>query len=478
MVSQASLGSIIERLAKHGYTAEKAAARRIQQADDLDDALKRVVEAASTDVITLTEADVDLALQESPSEQGAVSSHTRQPQVNVVADMTGVSTGSGSIEDFTTLFQDRYERLRSILTERVQARSAASLEEANRRHGVGLIGMVADIRSTSGGHWLLELEDMTGVVRCLVHKNSDLYETVDRIVCDEVIGVQGTLSDDGGMLFLDELNFPNVPISNSPTTADRPVSAALISDIHVGSSEFAEEAWYRFCDWLDSAEAERIEYLLIAGDLVEGVGVYPGQDEELDIIEIYDQYRQFATYMEAIPDDIAVIVIPGNHDAVRLAEPQPGFSAEFRSILSAENLHIISNPGWVDLEGVTVLMYHGTSLDELIAELPGDVANYDAPDGAMTELLKKRHLAPQYGKRTRISPEHRDHLVIDPVPDIFHAGHTHTLGVSQYREVRVVNSGCWQHQTPFQRKVDIDPDVGIATIIDLSTLDVTVRTFV
>jgi DNA polymerase II small subunit len=67
--------------------------------------------------------------------------------------------------------------------------------------------------------------------------------------------------------------------------------------------------------------------------------------------------------------------------------------------------------------------------------------------------------------------------VIDEVPDVVHAGHIHKLGATSYHGVRVVNSGCWQEQTAFQRSVNIDPDPANAVIVDLDTLDVTIRSF-
>ena len=168
-------------------------------------------------------------------------------------------------------------------------------------------------------------------------------------------------------------------------------------------------------------------------------------------------------------------MIPGNHDAVRLAEPQPALDDELAEIMAVHDARVTGNPSVVTVEGVSILMYHGVSLDELIAEIPA--ASYDAPEVAMTHLLRKRHLAPPYGDRTRIAPEARDYLVIDEVPDVFHAGHVHKLGYDRYHNVTVINSGCWQAQTTFQRRVNIEPDAGFAPIIDLETLDVTVRRF-
>ena len=343
---------------------------------------------------------------------------------------------------------------------------------------VEIIGLVNDIRSTASGHWLIELEDTTGTFPCLVMKDRDIADLVDELLMDECIAVSGSLADDSGIVFVDAIHFPDVPRTHRPSTADRHVQAALVSDVHVGSQEFLADAWGRFADWLHTEEAEHVEYLLIAGDMVEGVGVYPGQDEELDVVDIYEQYEAFAEHLKQVPGDVEIVMIPGNHDAVRLAEPQPGFDEELREIMSVHDPRIVSNPAMVDVEGVSILMYHGVSLDEVIAELPEEKASYDEPHRAMYQLLKKRHVAPQFGGKTRVAPEERDYLVVDDVPDVFHTGHVHKLGWGKYHNVLAVNSGCWQAQTDFQRSVNIDPDAGYAPILDLDTLEMTVRKFV
>ena len=397
--------------------------------------------------------------------------------VEVTNDMTGRSTGTGEYRDFVETFRDRYDRLSAKLRSRVTHRPAESLQAAPGGGEAGMIGMVSDVRSTAGGHWLVELEDTTGVFPCLVMKDREFAELVDDLLLDEVIAVEGSLSDDGGILFVDALHFPDVPRTFEPRTADRHVRAALVSDVHVGSQEFMGEAWSRFADWLHTEEAAEVEYLLLAGDMVEGVGVYPNQDEELSIVDIYEQYEAFSEHLKEVPGDVEVVMIPGNHDAVRLAEPQPGFDEELREIMSAHDARIVSNPSTVTVEGVSVLMYHGVSLDEVIAELPEEKASYDHPHRAMYQLLKKRHVAPQFGGHTRIAPEEKDYLVIDEVPAIFHTGHVHKLGWGKYRNVLAVNSGCWQAQTAFQKSVNIDPDHAFAPVVDLDTLDLTVYDF-
>jgi len=515
---------IVNELASRGYNTDREAVTLLAEAPDTEAAIDRAIEAVPEDTIKLSVDDVRDALEtgsgrsdrshnspstssssSEPDEDPSVSTGDKSPESrddddrspvetkgvqpggaapstasrtdrdpdepSIAGDVTGRSTGTGEYEDFLAVFRDRYEKLSGKLRGRVNHRPTNAVESMPGGSEAAIVGMVADIRSTANGHWLIDLEDTTGTFPALVMKDRDMADVVEDLLFDEVIAVEGTLADDGGILFADSIHFPDVPRTFEPATADREVSAALISDVHVGSQEFDADAWNRFAEWLHTPEADRVEYLLLAGDMVEGVGVYPDQDEELDIVDIYDQYEAFAEYLKDVPGDMEIVMIPGNHDAVRLAEPQPAFDEELRSIMSAHDATITGNPSTVTIEGVDVLMYHGVSLDEVIAELPEEHASYDHPDRAMAQLLKKRHIAPQFGGHTRIAPEERDYLVMEDVPDIFHTGHVHKLGYGSYHNVLTINSACWQEQTSFQESVNIDPDVGYAPIVHLDKLD-------
>jgi DNA polymerase II small subunit len=437
--------------------------------DEIEDSTASKAESAPTSTRATDDA--------SPTGDAASRRDPALRSLEVSGDITGQSTGTGAYGDFVTVFRDRYEKLSKQLRGRVNHRPAEAIQSMSGGNDAAMIGLVNDIRSTKSGHWLVELEDTTGTFPCLVMKDREFASLVDELLLDECIAVEGTLSDDAGIMFVDAMYFPDVPRTYSPNTADRHVQAALISDVHVGSQEFEADAWGRFADWLHTEAAERVEYLLIAGDMVEGVGVYPNQDEELDIVDIYEQYERFSEHLKDVPGDMEILMIPGNHDAVRLAEPQPGFDERLRDIMSAHDARITGNPSLVTVEGVNIQMYHGVSLDEVIAELPEEKASYDDPHKAMYQLLKKRHVAPQFGGKTRLAPEEKDYLVMEEVPDVFHTGHVHKLGWGKYHNVLAVNSGCWQAQTDFQKSVNIDPDVGYAPILDLDTLDMTVRKF-
>ncbi|AKB52967.1 Archaeal DNA polymerase II small subunit [Methanosarcina barkeri str. Wiesmoor] len=409
--------------------------------------------------------------------------------VTVVSDITGHSTCVGEYMQFVQYFRDRYSRLSEIIRGRINARPIESLKRRSFRRGgdggseeISIIGMVSDISSTTNGHKILSLEDPTGSFSVLI-RNSDkeLFELASKIILDEVIGVTGSITNDGSLMLATKLIQPDVPNNVQRRTGSHG-KAVLISDVHVGSSQFMEDSWLDFLDFLkgesDSEDmrelAASVRYLVVAGDIVDGIGIYPDQEMELDILDVYEQYRKAAEYFREIPEHIRVIISPGNHDAVRQAEPQPALPESIQAYFP-ENFVFVGNPAFLELDGVRLLIYHGRSIDDLVATVPG--VSYQEPAGAVLEMLKCRHLAPTYGSRVSISPEKKDYFIIDPVPDIIHTGHVHTLGVQRYKNVLLVNSGTWQGQTEFQKRVNLVPVPARVPIVDLEDFDVKILAF-
>jgi len=239
------------------------------------------------------------------------------------------------------------------------------------------------------------------------------------------------------------------------------------------------KAFKRFILWLNGKMGNRrlkeiafhVKYVIIAGDIVDGVGIYPKQIDELEIDDIYRQYDAAAKLIREIPEYIEVILIPGNHDACRRALPQPAIPREYAEPLyEAREIYSLGNPCMFSLYGVKVLVMHGRSLDDVISTVPG--MSFERPDEAMKFLLQCRHLAPIYGSRTLIASEPKDHLVVERIPDIFHAGHVHMMSYDTYRGTTIVNSGAWQEQTEYQREMGHTPNPGIAPIIDLQNLKI------
>jgi DNA polymerase II small subunit len=247
----------------------------------------------------------------------------------------------------------------------------------------------------------------------------------------------------------------------------------MISDVHMGSKQFLSGMFDDFISWINSNDevARRVKYLMVAGDLVDGVGVYKGQQKDLTITDIEKQYEAFANLMDQVNKRIRIFACPGNHDASRDADPQPRIPEQFApSLYNISNLTMTSSPATIQLDGVSFLMYHGTALDSIIAAVGSLRKNgYDNPHQAMIQQLRKRHLIPIYGEGTRMFPDNDDSMVISRVPNVFHSGHVHKLGYSQYRGTRVVNSGTFQDRTAFQVKIGHHPQPGKIPYLELGS---------
>ena len=136
---------------------------------------------------------------------------------------------------------------------------------------------------------------------------------------------------------------------------------------------------------------------------------------------------------------------------------------------------MLGDPSQIRIDGVSVLLTHGDSQDDLVTSIPG--VSYKEPAASMRELLKKRHLAPIYGNKTELAPLSTDWMVVDQIPDIVHFGHAHHNAVDVYRGVLMINSGTFQSQTEFMRKQGIDPTPGIVTYVNLASGEPGVKPF-
>ena len=381
----------------------------------------------------------------------------------IIQDTSKKSYTSGELENLISYFKSRYEKLENILSKRPELRNYTKIADIDDfSDSLTLILMVREIRSSKNGHKIVEFEDDTGNISILFSQNNEeLFAEAEKLVRDEVVGVIANKSDDRGFAFGQQIINPGVlrvPKKNMD------FGIVFLSDVHIGSLTFLEDAFSRFIDWINCdygteeqrRVAEDVKYLIIGGDIVDGIGVYPNQDQELVIKDITEQYNEAARFLGNIRSDIKIIIAPGNHDASRVAEPQPAVPEEYaKALYELDNVEFISNPGVVSLDGINVLIYHGRSFDDLVMAVKD--FTYEKSDYLMEELLKKRHLAPIYGERTPLASELEDYLVIDEVPDIFHTGHIHVNSYRRFNGIHLINSGTFQTQTSFQKIHNIEP---------------------
>jgi DNA polymerase II small subunit len=395
----------------------------------------------------------------------------------VLADVTGNSTCEGAMSDFTKYFNDRLTKIRKMLRQRRELAGAVSIARA-RTGGLAripLIGIVTEVRATKNGHRLIELEDESGTVNILApNSQAELLGAADTVIEDEVVGVICKPPGRGELLILESIIRPEVPMTSPQRRSTRPSAVAFLSDLHFGSKTFLHDDWERFLRWINlergdaraKALAKKVRYLVVNGDVVDGIGIFPGQEDELAIKDAYEQYATAGEQLNRIRSDVKLFVLPGNHDLVRPAEPQPALPEKYRKLFPESATHV-GNPCKLSVEGVEILSYHGRSMDDWITRVAG--LSYDLPILAMKEMMQRRHMVPVYGLRTPIAPEHKDYLAIDTVPDVFVTGHVHAAGLGEHRGVTLINASCWQSQTAYQKMHGFSPDPGKVPVVELDT---------
>ncbi|MEM3442347.1 MAG: metallophosphoesterase, partial [Candidatus Bathyarchaeia archaeon] len=335
-----------------------------------------------------------------------------ESKIKVIEDPSNKLSSSGTVDDYLEYFRDRFKRLERLLRQRIDVKNAGSILDALRAPAntkLKVIAMITEKRELRQ-KTLLTIEDFEANATVLIPQNApnSLVDKTrcllpDQVVCLEISKTRSNL------LIAEDIIFPDIAPKNQ-TRASEPVYAVLTSDMHVGSTKFLREAFNHFILWLNGKYGDErmreiaghVKYVLIAGDIVDGIGVYPNQLKELAIKDVYGQYEYAARFIEQIPDYIEVVIIPGNHDAPRKALPQPPISNTFLERLQdARKIYSLGNPCLLSLHNVEVLMYHGRSIDDITSTVPG--VDNRHPEKAMRLLLQCRHLAPLYGGKTPLS---------------------------------------------------------------------------
>ena len=398
--------------------------------------------------------------------------------------------------DFVSYFKSRYEQLKSYLINRQELKNTLSINKVllkKEKEVVSIIAMVTEKKVTRNGNILLKVEDVTGSINVLVNKNkAELFNEAKDISLDEVLAFQGVGGDK--IIFINNILWPDIPLNKELKKAPDEVYAVFISDTELGSIFFLEKSFNKFIKWLNQdigsevqkKIASKVKYLFITGDLVEGVGVYPNQEQDLTIPDIYEQYQKFSEYLVKIPEHIQIIISPGNHDAMRIAEPQPPLYKDFaKPIYDLSNTILVSNPSYVNIEssetfsGFDVLIYHGYSLIpysenvESIRILGGQ----ERVDLTMKYLLKRRHLSPTHQSTLSLPTPEKDYMVIDKIPDFFVTGHIHRTTISNYKNITLINASAWTGITPNQEKRGLKPQPARVIIANLQTREMKIMNF-
>lgn len=392
-----------------------------------------------------------------------------------------------NFKDFVVLYNNRYKQIQNILKNRQELQGIISIGKVNtlqENESVSCIGMILDLNKTKNNNYVLTLEDKTGSCKIIITKNNENFDLAKDLTPDEVIGITGTKGK--GVVFANSIILPDVPLNKELKKSPEKEAVLFISDVHVGAKQFLSKSFERLIEWLNGKvgteeqkeQVKKIKYLFLIGDLVEGIGIFPGQEKDLENKDIFEQYKIFSNYIKQIPERIKIIISPGNHDYVRIAEPQPPVPKEvLPDLYEKPNIYFVSSPSLVnigsteDFSGFDILLYHGFSFPYYANNIESIrfSGGLESTEKIMAYLLKKRHLAPTHGSTQMQMGFTEDPLVIKKVPDFFVSGHIHRATVNKYRNVTLLNCSCWMSQTDYQEKRGLVPEPARAIYVELDT---------
>jgi len=391
-----------------------------------------------------------------------------------------------TVSDFIGNFRSRYQELQRILMNRQEfQQNLVSINKiSGERQSINIIGIVSEKRTTKNKNLIIKFEDLTGEISALVKfDRKEVFDKASELQLDDVVGIKASGNRD--ILFIQDILFPDAFLHNK-TRFESDISVAFISDVHCGSNNHLGKSFEKFLEWINSPdpEAKKIKYIFFSGDNVDGVGIFPRQENVLELKSMKEQYALLASYLHKIPKHITIFMCPGQHDAVRVAEPQPVIDRKYAGDLyNVDNLVLVSNPTTVKLlEGqkeFKVLMYHGASIHTFINEIKElrEMKAHKTPAKAVKHMLKRRHLAPTHSSVTYIPNQDKDPLVISEVPDVLCTGEVHKLDVENYNGVLIITGSCWQAQTAFEEKVGNVPDPCKVPVLNLKTRELKVFDF-
>ncbi|MDD5700316.1 MAG: metallophosphoesterase, partial [Candidatus Nanoarchaeia archaeon] len=391
-----------------------------------------------------------------------------------------------TVADFAGSFRSRYSQIQRMLMGRGELANLVSINKiSSDRAGFSIIGIVIEKRLSKNGNLIIKFEDLTGAINGVVKADrGEVFEKAKELQLDDVVGVKASGGREG-LVFVHDIIYPDAHVAEK-VKFDDDICVAFLSDFHTGSDRHLEQSVEKFLEWINSDHetARKVKYIFIVGDNVDGVGIYPAQEKLLKIKSMKGQYEKLAYYLRKIPKHITMFMCPGQHDAVRVAEPQPIIGKRYGAPLyEIENLVLVTNPTLVKLsEGskeFKVLMYHGASIHTFINEIDElrEMKAHHCPAKAVRHMLKRRHLSPTHSSVVYIPYIDYDPLVITEVPDILCTGEVHKMDVETYNGAIIITGSCWQAQTPFEEKVGNEPDPAKVPVFNLKTRELKVFDF-
>ena len=257
-------------------------------------------------------------------------------------------------------------------------------------------------------------------------------------------------------------------IKSDPTKEGKII---FTSDIHVGSYTCCVEDIERLVQKINDDRS--VKYLVMTGDLIDGIDVYPNQKKDLKIRDYVQQYTELANLLSKLNPDVRLIFCPGNHDFLSKVEPQvwsEDIKTIIKKILYDRKLLFVSNPSYLNIEGLKVYLSHGIGIC-YVSNVIGEF-NVKRPAEALNFLVENLHACVIQGSAPIRPTNPKVYHLIPNDFDIINVGHIHKL--EEFRRDKntlLICNGAFQNITPYMNLMGLEPNVSQVWAVDIKNLE-------
>jgi len=249
---------------------------------------------------------------------------SEEGSVKVLSSVPPLANKKIEVQDFVTYFKNRFIEMKGFLQNHSELDNLVSISKIfGSRQKISIIGMIAERAITKNKNIIFEVEDTTGRIKVLINKNKkEIYEKAENAALDSVVGFKGSGNEE--IFFADDIIYPDSSLPERKNST-KEECVLFIGDLHFGSKRFMKENFLKFIDYLngnyqEDTEYKKIKYLFLVGDVVTGVGNYPNQEKDLEIVDLEEQFLALAELLGRIRKDIKIIISPGNRKCFYYAQ--------------------------------------------------------------------------------------------------------------------------------------------------------------
>jgi DNA polymerase II small subunit len=355
-----------------------------------------------------------------------------------------------STSGYLGIIQDRLLKTRKLIEKIHNKRPTvdlAHIEKCSENQSVSVLGMVFSIEEGRFDSLIVEIEDLFGSVRVII-PNSKL-KGIDKIEEDDIILVEGKVRKGKAGIYIlaENIIYPELEFT-AKSEEGEDILIATTSDIRYGNENFSEEKFMKFIDFLnghfeDHKEiAKKIKYLIICGDLIEGVSFESKYSGLVD--EIEEEYTAIAKILDKIRKDIEIIIIPGERDVIIPSIPLSELSKEIaQPLYEIKNIKILTDPNLIHLGNRKILLTHGFYFENIARKYMLQTFNGERTiELTIKHIFKRRNLVPNL-RINGLLPIGYDPFIITEKPDLFIFGHFDIPTSFIYKQCLVVSNSSW-----------------------------------